>query len=145
MSRRRAAQLLYTVYTLALSGGGAALTAGCGADAPVAQAQMALDGSGLSPSQLAAVEVLVLAGADATCARVLADSSPVDDAALDIVAHGRFTVDGTAAHLTIPAHQPLVFYAEGLDEKNERIGRGCTQVTLEPGATPVTITISANQ
>ena len=91
-----------------------ALVAACGGapDAGVASAQMALSTSGLSPSDVAAVEILVFDGASGGCARVLAGASPLDDSALIVVAHALFTVDGSAKHLPIPAGKPLDFYAE---------------------------------
>jgi hypothetical protein len=88
--------------------------AACGAPADdVASAQMALSTtSGLSPSDVAAVEILVFDGASGGCARVLAGTSPLDDSGLLVVAHALFTVDGTPKHLAIPAGKPLDFYAE---------------------------------
>ena len=120
-----------------------AVSEGCGGS-DVGQAQMALHTSGLEPSQLAAVEVLVLGGPSATCARALAGHSPVDDSALDILAHARFSAAGGVEHLRLPAHQPLVFYAEGLDGNDKRVGRGCTPMTLDGDSTPVVITITAS-
>src|SRR6185369_13844898 len=81
----------------AVVAGLAALVAvGCGA-APedVASVEMALQpSSGLSPSDVGAVEILVFDGASGGCARVLTGASPLDDAGLVLVAHALFTVDG---------------------------------------------------
>lgn len=115
----------------------------------VASAQMSLSTtSGLQPSDVAAVEILVFDGAGAGCARVLAGSSPLDDSGLVVVAHALFTVDGTPKHLAIPAGKPLDFYAEAFATtapNRMRIGRGCATETLAAGSsTGVSIVISAS-
>lgn len=124
--------------------------AGCaGAGGDVASATMALSTSGLSPADVGAVEVLVLGGAGASCARALAAGSPLDDPGLEVVAHALFTVDGTAKHLSIPANRPLLFYAEAYRSTvapRTRVGRGCVQQTLGAGAsTGVMIAISSGE
>src|SRR6185312_2011226 len=49
----------------------------------VASAAMALTpGTGLSPSDVGAVEILVFDGGNASCARVMSGTSPLDDAGL---------------------------------------------------------------
>jgi hypothetical protein len=128
----------------------ALLVGGCGGAAPdggVASAQMALSTSGLQASDVAAVEILVFDGATAGCARVLAGTSPLDDASLALVAHALFVVDGTPRHLALPAGRPLDFYAEAFATtapNRTRIGRGCVSETLAAGSTSgVTISISA--
>jgi hypothetical protein len=124
--------------------------AACGAPADdVASAQMALSTtSGLSPSDVAAVEILVFDGASGGCARVLAGTSPLDDSGLLVVAHALFTVDGTPKHLAIPAGKPLDFYAEAFATTapgRMRIGRGCVTETLAAGSsTGVSIVLSAS-
>jgi hypothetical protein len=121
---------------------------GCGGSGgDVASAQMALATSGLSASDVAAVEILVFDGASAGCARVLAGTSPLDDAGLVVLAHALFVVDGTPKHLAIPAGRPLDFYAEAFATtapSRRRIGRGCVSQTLAAGSTAgVTVSISA--
>jgi len=124
--------------------------AACSAPADeVATAQMALSTtSGLSPSDVAAVEILVFDGATGGCARVLAGSSPLDDSGLAVVAHALFTVDGTPKHLAIPAGKPLDFYAEAFATtapNRMRIGRGCVTETLAAGSsTGVSIVLGAS-
>jgi len=125
--------------------------AACSAPADeVATAQMALSTtSGLSPSDVAAVEILVFDGATGGCARVLAGTSPIDDSGLAVVAHALFTVDGTPKHLAIPAGKPLDFYAEAYRSAapgRTRVGRGCVMATLAAGkSAPVSISISATE
>jgi hypothetical protein len=126
------------------------LLAGCGGGgAELASAEMALaPQSGLSPSDIGAVELLVFDGANAGCARVMTGSSPLDDPTLLLVAHALFTIDGsgTPKHLAIPAGKPLDFYAEAFRSSapnRVRIGRGCVSQTLAAGAAGVTISISA--
>jgi len=123
-----------------------ALLAGCGNAPDVASAEMALSpSSGISPSDIGAVEILVFDGANAGCARVLTGGSPLDDPELVVVAHALFTIDGTPKHLAIPAGKPLDFYAEAFrtaTPPRTRIGRGCVTATLH-GSTPVSITLSA--
>ena len=92
----------------------ALMLGGCGGAAELASAEMALSTSGLAPSDVAAVEVLVFDGANAGCARVMSGTSPLDDAGLVLVAHALFTIDGAPKHLAIPAGKPLDFYAEAL-------------------------------
>jgi len=136
----------------AVVAGLAALVAvGCGA-APedVASVEMALQpSSGLSPSDVGAVEILVFDGASGGCARVLTGASPLDDAGLQLVAHALFTVDGTPRHLAIPAGKPLDFYAEAYRSAapgRTRVGRGCVMATLAAGkSAPVSISISATE
>ncbi|MGZ3439206.1 MAG: hypothetical protein ACXVDD_06810 [Polyangia bacterium] len=128
----------------------AILLAGCGGGgAELASAEMALSPqSGLSPSDIGAVELLVFDGANAGCARVMTGSSPLDDATLILVAHALFTIDGAPKHLTIPAGKPLDFYAEAFPSSaptRVRIGRGCVSQTLGAGAASVTISISASE
>ena len=122
---------------------------GGGGGEEVASAEMALStDSGLSPSDVAAVEILVFDGANASCARVLSGTSPLDDAGLVLVAHALFTLDGTAKHLAIPAKRPLDFYAEAFRTTaptRTRIGRGCVSATLGTGASPVSISIGASE
>ena len=124
------------------------VVAGCGGSGgDVASAEMALSTSGLQASDVAAVEVLVFDGASGGCARVLAGTSPLDDAGLALIAHALFVLDGTPKHLAIPAGKPLDFYAEAFATtapNRTRIGRGCVGATLAAGsATGVTIAISA--
>jgi hypothetical protein len=125
-----------------------ATAAGCGAaDDDLASAAMALSPEGLSPSDVGAVEVLVLDGPGASCMRALASPSPLDDAALDVVAHALFTVDGTAKHLRIPSGRTLVFYADAYRSAADRtrIGRGCAEAKLRAGSSAgVTIPITAS-
>ena len=121
---------------------------GCGGGAELASAEMALTTtSGLSPSDVAAVELLVFDGASAGCARVMAGTSPLDDATLVVVAHALFTIDGSPKQLAIPAGKPLDFYAEAFRTSapgRTRIGRGCVAQTLAAGSgVGVTISISA--
>ncbi len=130
----------------------ALVLAGCsGGGAEVASAEMALStSSGLSPSDIAAVELLVFDGANAGCARVMTGTSPLDDATLVLVAHALFVIDGsgTTKHLAIPAGKPLDFYAEAFGSSaptRARIGRGCVSQTLSAGSSVgVTISISAD-
>ena len=127
----------------------ALLLCGCGGAAgDVASAEMALGTDGLSPSEVKAVEVLVIAGSGADCPHLLSLPSPLDDPALDVVAHGLFTVDGAAKHLTIPAGRRLGFYAEGYDGSGagrRRVGRGCAERELKAGASSgVMITLGAS-
>ena len=128
-----------------------AVGAGCGAagGGEVASAAMALStSSGLSPSDIAAVEILVFDGAHAGCARVMAGASPLDDAGIELVAHSLFVLDGTPKHLAIPAGVPLDFYAEAFRTSapnRTRIGRGCVDQTLATGAHDVTIALSASE
>jgi hypothetical protein len=129
----------------------AMLLAGCsGGGGDVASAEMALStSSGLSSSDIAAVELLVFDGASAGCARVMNGTSPLDDATLELVAHALFVIDGsgTPKHLAIPAGKPLDFYAEAFGSTaptRMRLGRGCVTQTLAAGsAVGVTIAISA--
>jgi hypothetical protein len=128
----------------------ALLLAGCGGATEVASAEMALSpSSGLSPGDIAAVEVIVFDAASGGCGRVLMGTSPLDDPGLEIVAHALFTIDGTPKHLEIPAKKALDFYAEAFATTapdRMRIGRGCVDQTLGAGAsTDVTISISADQ
>ena len=132
---------------LALVALAAASAAGCGAGGDVASAEMALSASGLAPSDVAAVEILVFDGANAGCARVMTGASPLDDPGLVLMAHTLFTIDGTPKHLAIPAGKPLDFYAEAFRSTapgRTRIGRGCVSQTLAAGgSTGVSISISA--
>lgn len=127
----------------------ALLVSGCGGGSGVASAQMSLTASGLSPSDVGAVEILVLDGAGASCARALAGGSPLDDPTLQVVAHALFTIsgDGSAKHLGIPANRALVFYAEAFRSPappRQLVGRGCAEQSLAPGvSSSVSITISA--
>ncbi len=125
----------------------ARLVAGCGGGAPdVASAQMALTTSGLSPSDVGAVEVLVLEGTDAGCAHLAMLASPLDDGSLTLVAHALFTVDGLPKHLSIPAGRKLTFWAEAYRSPSDRtvVGRGCLEQTLAAGeSSGVTLTITA--
>ena len=120
-----------------------------GAAGDVASATMGLQTTGLAPTDVGAVEVLVLDGHGAGCARALTGGSPLDDPGLEVVAHALFTVDGTAKHLSIPANRPLLFYAEAFKSAlapRTRVGRGCVQQTLGAGAsTGVMITISSSE
>jgi hypothetical protein len=124
--------------------------AGCGgAPAEVASVEMALaPSSGLSPSDVGAVEILVFDGASGGCARVLTGVSPLDDSGLALVAHALFTIDGTPKHMAIPAGKALDFYAEAFGTAapgRMRIGRGCVMATLAAGSSaPVSISISAS-
>ncbi|HEY2745773.1 MAG TPA: hypothetical protein VGL86_14155 [Polyangia bacterium] len=126
------------------------LLGGCGGATEVAEAQMALSpSSGLSPGDIAAVEILVFDAASGGCARVLMGTSPLDDPGLVIVAHALFDIDGTPKHLEIPAKKALDFYAEAFATtapNRMRVGRGCVDQTLDAGAsTDVSISISADQ
>ncbi len=133
----------------ALALGTILVVGGCGSGAgEVASAEMALSTtSGLAPSDVAAVEILVFDGANAGCVRVMTGASPLDDPGLVLVAHALFDIDGTPKHLAIPAGKPLDFYAEAFRTtapNRTRIGRGCVDETLAAGAqTGVTISISA--
>jgi hypothetical protein len=120
---------------LALAIVAATFGAGCGGDAAVGEMRLALTG-GLSAADIGSVEVLVLGGPSATCARALAPQSPLDDPELTVVAHALFTFDGTAKHLAVPADEALVFYAEAFhspDGERPRIGRGCAEGELAGG------------
>jgi hypothetical protein len=132
------------VALVALVAFAALSAAGCGGGGDVASAEMALSpSSGLSPSDVAAVEILVFDGANAGCARVMTGASPLDDAGLVLVAHALFTIDGTPKHLAIPAGKPLDFYAEAFRTaapSRTRIGRGCVGQTLAAGG-PATVSI----
>jgi len=127
----------------------ALFVAGCGAaGGDVASAQMSLSTpSGLAPTDVAAVEILVFDGASGGCARVLAGTSPLDDSGLVVVAHALFTIDGMPKHLAIPAGKPLDFYAEAFATTapgRMRIGRGCVTATLAAGQSAgVSIVLSA--
>jgi hypothetical protein len=122
---------------------------GCGGGSDVASASMALQTSGgLMASDVGAIELLVLDGAGATCARALAPVSPLDDESLVVVAHALFGNDGQPKHLSIPAGKKLVFYAEAFRSatSRSRLGRGCAEQQLGAGASAgVTILISADQ
>ena len=125
------------------------MLAGCGGATEVASAEMSLStSSGLSPNDIAAVEVIVFDAASGGCGRVLMGTSPLDDPGLDVVAHALFTIDGTPSKLAIPARKSLDFYAEAFSSTapdRMRIGRGCVDETLAAGAsTSVTISISAD-
>lgn len=143
---RRAADLALVLAALVLPGCGGA--GGGGAD-DVASAEMALStDSGLSPNDIAAVEILVFDGANASCARVMSGTSPLDDPGLVLVAHALFTIDGTPKHLAIPARKALDFYAEAFRTtapNRTRIGRGCVSATLGTGPSPVSISIGASE
>ena len=126
------------------------LASGCGGgDRTVESVPMALHTeSGLNPADVQSVEVLVLGGERATCARALQPQSPLDDPELDVLRHALFTVDGSAKHLSgIPADRPLVFYVEAFkspDGQRPRIGRGCAEETLAAGkSSGVSISIEA--
>lgn len=125
------------------------LAAGCGAgEAAVTGMQLALGSSGLTASDVQSVEVLVLGGPKATCAHALTPHHPLDDPELAVVRHALFTVDGTARKLTgIPAGEPLAFYVDAFgtpDGRRPRVGRGCSENTLEEGkSTGVSITLEA--
>ena len=124
--------------------------AGCGGESTVEPVRLALDtSSGLAPGDVGSVEILVLGGDRATCARALQPMSPLDDPELEVVRHALFTVDGTAKHLTgIPADRHLVFYAEAFRSANgqrPRVGRGCAEQTLSSGKSAgVSITLTAS-
>ncbi|HEX8950851.1 MAG TPA: hypothetical protein VF997_14835 [Polyangia bacterium] len=137
------AALLLALVAVAVAVGG------CGGGSDVASAEMALSASGLLPSDVAAVEILVFDGANAGCARVLTGATPLDDAGLVLVAHALFTIDGTPKHLAIPAGKPLDFYAEAFRTpapNRVRIGRGCASQTLAAGAAAtVSISITATE
>ena len=127
-----------------------ALAAACGGagGGDVGSAQMGLQtGGGLMPGQVGAVEILVLDGAGASCARALQPVSPLDDPKLEVVAHALFTTgDGGPKHLAIPAGRKLVFYAEGYANpyNRARVGRGCAEASIEAGKSAgVTILISS--
>ena len=126
-----------------------AFAAGCGGGGgDVASAELALSASDLPSSDVAAIEILVFDGANAGCARVMTGASPLDDAALVLVAHALFTLDGTPKHLAIPAGKPLDFYAEAFRTtapNRTRVGRGCVSQTLAAGgAATVSIAINAS-
>jgi hypothetical protein len=94
------------------------------------------------------VEVLVLGGDAATCARALRPASPLDDSELMVIRHALFAVDGSAKHLSgVPAGQHLVFYAEAFktpDGQRPYVGRGCAESELHAGAAEgVAITLTA--
>jgi len=142
---RRALAIAFVV-----AAGGAAGCGAAGDGGEVASAAMGLTtSSGLSPSDIAAVEILVFDGAHAGCARVMTGASPLDDAGLVLVAHALFVLDGTPKHLAIPAGKPLDFYAEAFRTaapNRTRIGRGCVDETLAAGgAHDVTIGLSATE
>jgi hypothetical protein len=125
------------------------LLCGCGGGGEVSSVSMGLSaGSGLDPAAVKSVEVLVLGGDRASCARALEPNSPLDDPELTVVRHALFAVDGTAKHLGgVPANQHLVFYAEAFattDGQRPYIGRGCWEGELNAGASEgVTIIITA--
>jgi hypothetical protein len=104
---------------------------------------------GLGASDVGSVVVLVLGGSRASCARALEPASPLDDPELEVVRHALFTVDGSAKHLSIPAGQRLVFYAEAYrsdDGSGARVGRGCSEATIAPGESGgVSIALSASR
>jgi hypothetical protein len=122
------------------------LLIGCSGGGPVAETRMELSTAGLGGSSVGSVMVLVLSGAHATCDAALAPPSPLDDADLQVVQHALFAVDGTAKHLSIPADEELVFYAEAFassDGSGTRIGRGCAEAKLSAGESagvPITLT-----
>jgi len=128
------------------------LLCGCGGSAGVSSVQMALGtASGLDPSEVKSVEVLVLGGDHATCDRALLPASPLDDPELMVLRHALFAVDGSAKHLGgVPAGQHLVFYAEAYktpDGQRPYIGRGCAEGELTAGASEgvsITLTAAAN-
>jgi hypothetical protein len=124
---------------------------GCSGGGPVAETRMELStAGGLGASSVGSVMVLVLTGAHASCDAALAPPSPLDDADLQVVQHALFTVDGTAKHLSIPAGEELVFYAEAFassDGSGARIGRGCAEAKLSAGESagvPITLTADDN-
>ena len=124
------------------------LVVGCGGGASdLASAEMALTTSGLLPSDVGAVELLVFDGASGGCARVLTGASPLDDSGLVLLAHALFVIDGTPKHLAIPAGKSLDFYAEAYRTAapgRTPIGRGCVTQTLAAGSPmPVSISITA--
>jgi hypothetical protein len=125
------------------------LAGGCGAaESEVSSMQLSLGSSGLMASDVQSVQVLVLGGPQATCDHALQPHSPLDDPELTVVRHALFTFDGTARKLTgIPADQPLAFYVDAFatpDGRRPRVGRGCSENTLEEGkSTGVSITLEA--
>jgi hypothetical protein len=125
------------------------LLCGCGGSAGVSSVQMALGtASGLDPARVKSVEVLVLGGDSASCARALQPASPLDDPELTVLKHALFAVDGSAKHLGgVPAGQHLVFYAEAFESPDgvrPYIGRGCAEGELTAGASQgVSITLTA--
>ncbi len=126
------------VFSWAIAGG-VFLWAGCGGGGGGATSvSMTMTAaSGLAPSDVGSVEILVLDGAMATCDRALAPPSPLDDPSLMVVAHALFNADGTAKHLSVPAGQHLVFYADAFkspDGGRPRVGRGCSEGTLAAGS-----------
>lgn len=122
--------------------------AGCGGGADLASAEMQLSASGVPPSAIAAVELLVFDGSNAGCARALSGASPLDDPGLDVVAHALFTIDGGKKHLALPSGRKLVFYAEAFTTaaaNRTRVGRGCVEETLAAGSSSgVSITITSS-
>jgi hypothetical protein len=126
------------------------LLVGCGGSSEgISSVSMALwTSSGLDPANVQSVEVLVLGGNAATCARALQPVSPLDDPELTVVRHALFAVDGSAKHLGgVPAGQHLVFYAEAFktpDGQRPYVGRGCAEGELHAGASEgVSITLTA--
>lgn len=126
-----------------------ALLAGCGGAPAPTSVHMTMDAaSGLTASEVRSVEVLVIGGKTATCARALKPHSPLDDPELEILMHALFTVDGGAKHLGgVPADRHLVFYAEAFhsaDGQRPRIGRGCSEGQLAAGSSSgVSIVLTA--
>lgn len=114
--------------------------AACGdGAAPVTSVHMTMSqASGLSAADVGSVEILVLGGDRATCARALQPHSPLDDPELAVLLHALFTVDGTAKHLAgVPADRHLVFYAEAFKSpsgQRPRVGRGCAEGQLAAGS-----------
>jgi hypothetical protein len=127
----------------------AMLLGGCGGASGVGEMHMAVDGaSGLRSSQVGSVAVLVLGGDRADCDHALKPRSPLDDPSLTVLAHALFVVDGSSKRLTgIPAGEKLVFYVDAFDSADgsrPRVGRGCTETTLQAGqAGGVSITLTA--
>jgi hypothetical protein len=130
----------------------AAPAAGCGGDAgdDVAAVHLTLGASNLAPADVASVELLVLGGANPTCAAALAHHSPLDDSALEVLVHGLFAVDGASYRISVPAGRHLVFHADAFkdpDGRAPRIGRGCAEATLAPGSAvgvPITLTATTD-
>jgi len=119
---------------------------GCGGGVPLAETRMELSTADLGGQSIGSVMVLVLGGAHASCDAALAPPTPLDDADLQVIEHALFTIDGTAKHLSIPAGEELVFYAEAFassDGSGARLGRGCAEAKLSAGESagvPITLT-----
>lgn len=123
------------------------LLAACGGarDDAVVRATMALSGASLDAASVRSIGLTVLGGDGASCPRALALSHPIDDPALEIVAHALFVLDGAPKSLRVPSGRALVFYAEAFrtaDGERPRLGRGCAEATLTGPHADISVAIT---